>query len=703
MAVSRPPALPPVRADDDDVIEGTVVARPSPQVLATLRAAATHRHSVAVARNAAYLGIGTAVVAKRAWDSRTTARYDRAIRRAEASGNDEIALQWEERRSRFVRERHARRMDWLTLPVKVAAMAPKAAAVAIAGLSLAGIALAAANRNPRDLILPFEVVAWTVAGIAFAVSVAWSWALTAVTAAALAALWWTGRRHASSMAPAWAQTSAEGDLDLPVDETTIARALQALRIPAITEFLKAGGIFQYIVPCRQEGRGTYCELRLPPGVTADVIMRRRPALASGLFRLAKEVWPSKGSDEGILRMWVADKGALDEGAGPYPLLSDGFTDVFKGLPFGRTLRGDPLRIPVEGRNTICGGMPDQGKSSAARVIACGYALDPTAELRIYIPDTNYDFQAFRPRCSRYLMGADDETIARIRDELRELHAELQARGELLVRYKEPEVTRELASAGVGLHPLFVLLEEAHVAILHGKGRRKPRGDEEGDPAYGEEIGRLLGDITKLGRKRGIHLMVSTQAPVRGSMPPDVTMNCANGIAFAVGDHFANDALLGAGAYSSGHRATELIPGQDVGTALCKGLTGQRSELVQAYFISVRAGNDQVTPIIGRVMAELERLGRNVPGPDGASLPPMDRDLLKDLAAATRDAGDRVRLADLPARLRKEAPHWLPYRSLTGEDLKGLLDDLEVRWTNTGNVARLDPADLRAAMAGREVS
>ena len=41
------------------------------------------------------------------------------------------------------------------------------------------------------------------------------------------------------------------------------------------------------------------------------------------------------------------------------------------------------------------------------------ALDPTAELRIWIPDSNFDFEAFRPRCSRYVMGAENERIAEI--------------------------------------------------------------------------------------------------------------------------------------------------------------------------------------------------------------------------------------------------------------------------------------------------
>lgn len=72
--------------------------------------------------------------------------------------------------------------------------------------------------------------------------------------------------------------------------------------------------------------------------------------------------------------------------------------------------------------------------------------------------------------------------------------------------------------------------------------------------HSPEIAQLLIDIAKLGRKRGIHLVVSTQAPTRDSMPRDVTRNCSNGIAFVVGDHGANDALLGQGAYAAGHRA-----------------------------------------------------------------------------------------------------------------------------------------------------
>jgi len=76
-----------------------------------------------------------------------------------------------------------------------------------------------------------------------------------------------------------------------------------------------------------------------------------------------------------------------------------------------------------------------------------------------------------------------------------------------------------------------------------------------------------------------------------------------------------------------------------------------------------------------------------------------RDLLADLDAVLGD--ERVRLADLPALLRDLAPGWGDYRTLTAIRLRELLDDTGVRVTNTGNILRLDPADLRRILTQRE--
>ncbi|WP_199441701.1 cell division protein FtsK [Umezawaea beigongshangensis] len=617
----------------------------------------------------------------RGWDAGTLGVYRRQIRSAEAMGDTEALRDWTDRKEAAVERRHQRIKDLPVLAVGVAKTLVGGLVGTIVLVLVLGAVVQITGAGQFTAVVggALDIVRWVITAVAFA----WAPFVMLAPLGVLLAAWREGRRRGT--APGWLATASDGGVDLTIDETTIARALEALRIQQISAYIKQGLPLQYLTPARRDGRGTHAVLRLPAGVTAEKIARRRADLATGLHRLAKEVWPTTGSEAGILDLWIADKGALAEGAGPYPLLTDGAVDVFKGVPFGRTLRGEPITAPVMERNTISGGIPGQGKSSGARVIMAGAALDPTAELRIWVPDANFDFEAFKPRCSRYVMGAEDEKIAEILEHLRELHAEVQRRGELLVKYEIPSVTREYASKGVGLHPLFGLLEEAHVAIQHA--------------VYGKEISGLLVDVVRLGRKRGIHLILSTQAPTKDSMPRDVTRNCSNGIAYAVGDHVANDALLGQGAYAAGHRATELIPGTDRGTAVVKGFSGERSEIVQAYFLDVAKGNDQVTPIIERSLAAIRTAGRTLPGSD-APAPQIesDRDLLEDLDAVMGQ--EPIKAADLPALLERHAPKWTPYKTMTGKSLRDELAALGVKVPSTGNKYPVDPVTVRDALARR---
>jgi S-DNA-T family DNA segregation ATPase FtsK/SpoIIIE len=82
---------------------------------------------------------------------------------------------------------------------------------------------------------------------------------------------------------------------------------------------------------------------------------------------------------------------------------------------------------------------------------------------------------------------------------------------------------------------------------------------------------------------------------------------------------------------------------------------------------------------------------------GPAMAPAEvRDLTSDLIEVA--GHERVRLADLPARLRSLAPGCREYRTLTGAALRDLLEDRGVRVTNTGNVPRLNPDDLHRALA-----
>lgn len=665
-----------------------VAVRQAAQVARAVRTGATHPHTRTVARVSARtlltIGQGHASWAKRAVDALTYAHVREQIRAARQAGDPVALAEWTDRLTQLKAAR-GERLRALPATLYAAFKALCVAVIVLAGiLVVAGIAFQFTGTGGGwtgwwDLLGHIAGVIGVLATIAIRI------ALWGALPAFIVAAWREGRRH--GQAPRWLATAAESDVDITIDETTIAQALAALRIPAIRDYLKQGLPLQYITLPHASGRGVQAVIRLPSGVTADKIARRRADFATGLHRLAKEVWPTTGSEEGILDLWIANKGALAEGAGVYPLLDEGLTDVFKGVPFGRTLRGEPLVAPLMERNTITGGMPGQGKSSAARVIMAGAALDPTAELRIWVPDANFDFEVFAPRCSRYVMGAEDEKIAEILADLRELHAEVQARGQKLVDHETPAVTREMASRVAGMHPLFCLLEEAHVAIQHKK--------------YGAEISQLLVDIVRLGRKRGIHMMVSTQAPTKDSMPRDVTRNCSNGIAFAVGDHVANDALLGQGAYAAGHRATELIPGTDRGTAVVKGFTGERSDIVQVYFLDVAKEHDQVTPLIRRALDAIAKRGKGIPG--GRHEPraaiPASRDLLEDLDAVL--GAEPVPAADLPALLARQFPEWAPYKAMTGKALREVLAaEYGVKVPSTGNRYPVDPVTIRDALAVR---
>ena len=649
-----------------------VVLATSPRTASTARA--TLRAGVRISQ-------GFSSWAQRGWDAATLGVYQRAIAAAEAMGDHDRLADWTTRREQVREQRHRRWMDAPKLALGLGIVVAAGLVALVVGVGLVALLVWVSGAGQFLGVLHWVrgALRWLIAAVPVAAVVV----LVVGPPLVLLAAWREGGRRGRM--PRWLATAAEADVDVTIDETTIASALAALRIPQITDYLKQGTALQYLTTARKDGRGTHAVIRLPAGVTAEKIARRRADLATGLHRLAKEVWPTTGSEAGILDLWIADKGALSEGAGPYPLLADGLVDVFTGVPFGKTLRGEPIVAPLMERNTLTGGMPGQGKSSAARVIMCGAALDPTAELRIWVPDSNFDFEVFRPRLARYVMGAENEKIAEILEHLRELHAEVQARGELLVRYQTPAVTRELASKGIGLHPLFCLLEEAHVAIQHS--------------TYGAEIAQLLVDIVRLGRKRAIHVIVSTQAPTKDSMPRDVTRNCSNGIAFAVGDHVANDALLGQGAYAGGHRATELIPGTDKGTAVVKGFSGARSEMVQSYFLDVDKNHDQVSPIIARALTAITDTGRPIPGaPSAAPQIGTSRDLLEDLDEVL--GTEAVPTADIPPLLARLAPRWAPYRGMTGKALRDQLAELGVKVPSTGNRWPLDPVTVRAALTRR---
>jgi S-DNA-T family DNA segregation ATPase FtsK/SpoIIIE len=473
-----------------------------------------------------------------------------------------------------------------------------------------------------------------------------------------------------------------------VDERMISQALAHLGIGPLDRFFKTGESLTYSVGARVDGDGTYAQIRLPMGVTADMVAAQRPKLAANLGRASLETWPTKGEEDGILDLWVADKGKLAGGAGDWPYLHDGEVDVFAGVAIGLSQRGVQINAPLVEANWLIGGRPGQGKSAAMRTLLLGAALDPTAELWVFVMGQSPDFDPFIPRLARYQMGMDDSVAEAALQALQDLLAEMERRGKVLGAQpgKPPKVSRKLADKpALGLHPLVCAIDECHELFMH--------------PKFGKQAAELAIRLIKRGRKYGIILVLATQSPTTDSIPKEVTRNVSCGVAFAVADHVANDGLLGSGKYRAGIRATDLRTKTDRGTSVAVGVTDATFELVRWYYIPFEDGRDLVSPVIARAVAAIADAGPRVTlaAIDAADdTPPVDH--LADIRDVL-GTDKRVRTQQVISRLAALNPD--EYEGWTFPDLKAALTEHGISPVKSDGVMVVRTDDVTSALTERD--
>jgi S-DNA-T family DNA segregation ATPase FtsK/SpoIIIE len=473
-----------------------------------------------------------------------------------------------------------------------------------------------------------------------------------------------------------------------VDERMISQALAHLGIAPLNQHVKNGGQLVYTVPARRDGDGTFAQVRLPLGVTADMITDRRDRLAANLGRSKLETWPTEADEAGLLDLWVADKGKLGGGAGEWPLVCDGQVDVFEGVPFGLTQRGLIINAPLIEANWLIGGRPGQGKTSAMRTLLLGAGLDPTAELWVFVMGESPDFDPLTPRLARYRMGMDDQVAEATVTALEELLEEMERRGRVLGDQpgRPPKVSRKLADkARLGLHPLVIAIDECHELFQHR--------------TYGRRAEEAAVRLIKRGRKYGIILLLATQSPAKDSIPKEITRNVSCGIAFAVADHYANDGLLGSGKYRAGIRATDLRMKTDRGTCVAVGVTDNPFELVRTFYIPFEDGTDHVTPIVARSLAILADAGRAIEPPDRPPeivAAPVDH--LADIATVLGDE-PRLRTQVVLTRLAEHNPD--TYEGWTFTDLSTALAEHGVTPRKSDGIKVIRTVDVVRALAERD--
>ncbi|WP_343063738.1 FtsK/SpoIIIE domain-containing protein [Haloechinothrix aidingensis] len=654
-----------------------------------LRTAATHPRTRttgrAVTRHSAYVATGAGVAARRLWEAHTSSRYERMMRAAEAAGDYDRVADWEERERLAKRERHQRAMDWLRAPIQLV----KAAAIGVAafvGLLLGlGLILAVADGQAGRVIDPIvgvvEFVRWAVWFVsAFGLLLS-----LAAGALVVAILWHLGRQDGHT--PRWAQPPAAGEgeqREVVPDEGAILSALGNLNIDALNRALKDGWQPRWITGATRMGKGWHAQLLLPQGVPVEEIAKRKAVLAHNLMRKPIEVWPTEPKNQpGVLDLWAADQGILSGPIDPWPLLTEGSSDYWKGVPVGVNVRGERITARLMAANYLIAGIMGSGKSSLVICLVLGAMLDPLVDIDVYVLAYNVDYDPMRPRLRTLVKGDEDEHIEQAITALRELAGEVTRRGQILDELggDDPKNTRDIAARDPRMRPRVVVFDEVHELFTH--------------KTYGTEAKELALKVTKKARKTGITLIWATPDADANSLPRGISKTASHRVAFAINDHQGNDAILGTGMHKRGYSATTLVAGDDVGTAMAAGFAPQPG-LIRCNYVRKEKGIDEITPVVDRALALREEAGITS---TATATPKEERaDPLADIADILT-GHKRMRTMEVLHRLAERDR--ATYRDWTFQHLTDYLDGYDAAPYKTGGAMQVSAERVHTALAHRD--
>ena len=314
--------------------------------------------SARVAARAVYtVGQGCVSWVRRALDALTHGPVREQVRLARLAGDREALAEWTERLV-VLKDGRAERLRALPATLVAGLRALFVVVCVLAGLLvIVGVWLAL---TPDSMGWGgwWSLIRHLLDGTLTALSVAVYAVVWGALPALLVAAWREGRR--ASQPPRWlisAEERAEQDAEITAD--VITAALRHVKIPTLTRYLTTGGVLEYVVTPREQGGGTYTQVRLPMGVTAAELLSspKVELLAGNLGRHRHEVWPQreKDTDARVLDLWVADKGTMDKPAPPWPLLADGEVDVFRDrLPWGVTMRAEQITVGMLQKHWLIG-------------------------------------------------------------------------------------------------------------------------------------------------------------------------------------------------------------------------------------------------------------------------------------------------------------------------------------------------------------
>lgn len=677
----------------------TTLGRSGP-VAATGRAArATGR---VTARAGWTAGQGSANWARRAAQAATHGHLREQIRLARLSADREGIAEWTERleKAKDARQRRLLALPWAVLAVLVVALAVAVVAGVLALIGAVTVQLAPGGLDWSE---------WW-AGIGRGLDIAGAVLQALVVAAVVGGpplvlflAWREGQR--AGQAPAWLQTPTErAQAGAEITADAIAGALLHMKIPALTKYLKEGGRLEFLVAPREQGGGTYCQVRLPLGVRAAELLKpdKVELLAGNLSRHKHETWPQRAAstetDGRVLDLWTADKGALDRPAPPWPLLVEGTFDVFRDrLPWGVTMRREQVAPGMLQKHWLIGATSKQGKTTALRLLLLGLALDPTVELRIADLKGDGDFSMFRGLATTLIEGNTDEhaeaTCAMLEEAVREMQRRYDRKR--AIEHVGP-ITREMSRRkGADWHPIWVVVDECQVLYAAGKDADGTPIGGSSDDARAWKAAKRLHDQA---RAVNIHLMQATQRPDDRTLPVRVREGAHVRASLNVPNESAARMIL-AEAADRGARPQDLRPGADAGTVVAAGELedipkGQAFIIIRTHYVST----EDAYKVTQRAIAVRKRAGWDTLAPVELEAAPEPVDHLQNILDALRGES-RVRTQVVLQRLAEHDAGTYEGWGF-GELGEALAEhELEAAKSNGLKVVRLE--DVERAVAERD--
>lgn len=348
-------------------------------------------------------------------------------------------------------------------------------------------------------------------------------------------------------------------------EKLILTALAAMSIGELNRAVRVAGesAVRFPAPITRDGPGWRADIDLPPGVTAGDVIERRDRLASGLRRPVGCVWPETDHDAhaGRLILWVGDRPMSKAKPVVWSLTKTGTVDLFAPFPIGVDPRGRVVTVTLMFALMVIGAIPRMGKSFLLRLLLLAAALDVRAEVHIYDLKGGADMLPLEQVAHRFRIGDDNEDIAYLLSNLRELGRDMTGRYKTVRSLPrdicpEGKITPELAGRrDLGLYPVVLALDECQRAFEHAM--------------HGAEIEALITDLAKRGPAVGIIVILATQRPDAKSLPTGISSNAVLRFCLRVAGQTENDMVLGTSAYKNGVRATMFARG-DVGVGYLSG-------------------------------------------------------------------------------------------------------------------------------------